>query len=82
MKKEKTNYEHMLILCKMFIKETNNLKMLINNLCEEFNAVSESIYFLNKHQNEILELLLNNFEIENIDYSPSFYHFMNYKKRK
>ena len=82
MKDEKLNYNRMLILCKMFIKETNNLKLLMNNFYEDYNQISESMYYITQYQNEIMELLLKNFDLENLDCQSSFYHFMKYKKCK
>lgn len=84
MKNERTDYERLLILSTMFIKESSTLKILVNNLCEEFNAVSESMYYMNEYQNKMLDILLNNFGLDSINFDcpQSFYHFMRYKKNK
>ncbi len=74
------NYDYLFVLCKMFIKESNTFKILLSNLYEEFNVMSESLYYMNQHQNEILNLLLNNFDLDSFDSTPSFYHFIRYKK--
>jgi len=79
------NFEkkNLLALCRMFIRESSTFKILINNLCEEFNSLSETIYYLNKNQEELLEALINNFDITdfNINNSTqSYYRFMRYRR--
>lgn len=84
MKNEKLNYSRMLALCKMFVRENNNLQILLNDLYEDYNQVAESLRYLVYCQNKLMEVLLKNFGIENIEFDcqPSFYHFIKYKKCK